>query len=241
MEKQEKTKITDNTAKKQAQHDIVSDPDLQPAPASDDLDEGELARKDNSDEKEIERIGGRETIKTNVRIIAATNRNLETELMKGRFRNDLYYRLNVFTIELPPLRDRKPDIPELVNHFLAIHADRNGSTKKQVSSAVLKQLTDYDWPGNIRELEHVIERAVLINSSDVIGSLYLPKQKPAEVLLNGEKIKTIDEVERDHILFVLRKTNGKLRGKAGAAELLQIAPSTLQSKMKRLGIRKVAF
>jgi len=192
-------------------------------------------------EKEIERIGSKSVIKTDVRIIAATNRNLETELIKGRFRSDLYYRLNVFPIELPPLRDRKEDIPELVEHFLKLHAVRDGKEIQSISPAVLKTLMGYDWPGNIRELEHVMERAVLMNSGDQISSVYLPNQKSADSLRSGEKIKTIDEVDREHILFVLKRTNGKLRGAAGAAELLKIAPSTLQSKMKKLGIRKVAY
>ncbi len=192
-------------------------------------------------EKEIERVGSIAVIKTDVRIIAATNRDLETELMKGRFRSDLYYRLNVFPIELPPLRNRKEDIPELVTHFLNRHAARSGKNRLTISPGVLNSMAGYDWPGNIRELEHVIERAILMNNGNQISSVQLPNQKSVESLRGSEKIKTIDEVEREHILFVLKRTNGKLRGKAGAAELLKIAPSTLQSKMKRLGIRKVAY
>ena len=191
-------------------------------------------------EKEIESIGSKKTIQTDVRIIAATNRNLETELMKGRFRSDLYYRLNVFPIEIPPLRDRKEDLPALVSYFLERHAQKNRRKMQTISAGVLKSLNDYDWPGNIRELEHVIERAILMNNGDLISRVDLPNLKQAYHLRNEEKIKTIDEVERDHILFVLKRTNGKVRGKEGAAELLKIAPSTLQSKMKKLGIRKVA-
>ncbi len=191
-------------------------------------------------EREIEPIGSKTTIKTDVRIIAATNRNLETELMKGRFRSDLYYRLNVFPIEIPPLRDRKDDLPALVSHFLERHAQKNRRKIQTISAGVLKSLNDYDWPGNIRELEHVIERAVLMNNGDLISRVDLPDLKRVYHLRNEEKIKTIDEVERDHILFVLKRTKGKVRGKEGAAELLKIAPSTLQSKMKKLGIRKVA-
>lgn len=191
-------------------------------------------------EKEIEPIGGKKTIQADVRIIAATNRHLETELMKGRFRSDLYYRLNVFPIEIPPLRDRKEDLPALVSYFLERHAQKNRRKMQTISAAVLKSLNDYDWPGNIRELEHVIERAILMNNGDLISRMDLPNLKQAYHLRNEEKIKTIDEVERDHILFVLKRTNGKVRGKEGAAELLKIAPSTLQSKMKKLGIRKVA-
>lgn len=190
-------------------------------------------------EKEIERIGSKTTIRTNVRIIAATNRSLETELLNQRFRSDLYYRINVFPIELPPLRDRREDIPELVTHFLKMHSLRAGIKTQNVSSDVLRTLKEYNWPGNIRELEHVIERAILMNNGNGIKVLHLPDKKLVDCLHSNEIIKTIDEVERDHILFVLNRTNGKLRGKEGAAELLKIAPSTLQSKMKRLGIRKV--
>lgn len=192
-------------------------------------------------EKEIERIGSKSTLKTDVRIIAATNRNLEMEVVKGRFRSDLYYRLNVFPIEMPALRERKEDIPVLVTYFLEQHSGNRGNKTVSVSPGVLKSLMDYDWPGNIRELEHMIERAMLMNSGSVINKIVLPGLKITDALYSEGKIKTIDEMERDHILFVLRKTNGKVRGNGGAAELLKIAPSTLQSKMKKLGIRKVAF
>ncbi len=192
-------------------------------------------------EKEIVPIGSKTTIQTDVRIIAATNRNLEMELMKGRFRSDLYYRLNVFPIEMPPLRDRTEDIPLLVTYFLKRHAQKSGRKIQTLSAGAVKLLTGYDWPGNIRELEHVIERAILMNNGDLISRLDLPILKSAFILRGEERIKTIDEVERDHILFVLKRSNGKLRGKGGAAELLQIAPSTLQSKMKKLGIRKVVI
>jgi DNA-binding NtrC family response regulator len=140
-----------------------------------------------------------------------------------------------------PTRRSSDLFPELVTHFLNLHAVRGGKKIQSISPAVLKKLMGYDWPGNIRELEHVIERAVLMNSGDQISSVYLPNQKSADSLRSGEKIKTIDEVDREHILFVLNRTNGKLRGAAGAAELLKIAPSTLQSKMKKLGIRKVVY
>ena len=192
-------------------------------------------------EKEIERIGSKSTIRTNVRIIAATNRNLGMEVLKGRFRSDLYYRINVFPIEMPPLRDRKEDLPLLVNHFLKRHADISGNKVFTISPGVLKSLINYNWPGNIRELEHLIERAVLMNTGNVITSISLPNMISADTWHDEEKIRTIDEVERDHILFVLKRAKGKLRGRNGAAELLKIAPSTLQSKMKKLGIRKVAF
>ncbi len=189
-------------------------------------------------EKEIERIGSKTIIKTDVRIIAATNRNLETEVMKGRFRDDLYYRLNVFPMLIAPLRERREDIPLLVNYFLKKHSIHH---VKSVSPSVLNSLSVYDWPGNIRELEHLIERAVLTNSGNIIDKLILPGINITDTLHPEGTIKTIDEVERNHILFVLKKSKGKVRGHGGAAELLKIPPSTLQSKMKKLGIRKVVY
>jgi formate hydrogenlyase transcriptional activator len=192
-------------------------------------------------EKEIERIGGKSVIKADVRIIAATNRNLENELTKGRFRSDLFYRLNVFPIEMPALRERKEDIPLLVAYFLERHSAHHNNKRIRVSPGVLKSLINYDWPGNIRELEHIIERAILMSNGNEINKIVLPGLKITNTLHSEGKIKTIDEVERDHILFVLKKVNGKVRGNGGAAELLKIAPSTLQSKMKKLGIRRVAF
>jgi transcriptional regulator with GAF, ATPase, and Fis domain len=189
-------------------------------------------------EKEIERIGSKTIIKTDVRIIAATNRHLESEVIKGRFRDDLYYRLNVFPMLIAPLRERREDIPLLVNYFLKKHSIHH---VKSVSPSVLNSLSEYDWPGNIRELEHMIERAVLTNSGNIIDKLNLPGIKITDTLHPEGTIKTIDEVERDHILFVLKKSKGKVRGYGGAAELLKIPPSTLQSKMKKLGIRKVVY
>ena len=125
-------------------------------------------------EKEIERIGGRNTIKIDVRIIAATNKNLEKEMAEGRFRLDLYYRLNVFPITLPPLRDRKEDIPALAFHFMRFYNDRIGKQVNDISSEVLEKLMLYDWPGNIRELENLIERSILLTSGSVITDVPIP-------------------------------------------------------------------
>ncbi len=191
-------------------------------------------------EKEIERIGGRAPIKVDVRIIAATNRNLEKEIAEGRFRLDLYYRLNIFPVTLPPLRERKEDIPALAYHFVSRYARKIGKTITDISPKVLKDLAAYDWPGNIRELEHLLERSILLTSGSVIKEIYLPPnaQKGAAREMEETRIKTIEENERDHILAVLKKCEGKIWGSGGAAELLGVPPTTLNSKMKKLGIKK---
>jgi formate hydrogenlyase transcriptional activator len=191
-------------------------------------------------EKEIERIGGQETIKTDVRIIAATNKNLEKEVAEGRFRLDLYYRLNVFPITLPPLRDRKEDIPALTYYFMNLFNHKAGRKIRGFSDEVLKKLMSYHWPGNIRELEHLIERSVLLEKGTMIENIALPVAlKSMEEPATGEvPMKTIHENERDYILAVLKKCNGRIWGPGAAAEVLNIPPSTLKSKMKKLGIKK---
>lgn len=194
-------------------------------------------------EKEIEPIGSRATVKIDVRIIAATSRNLEKEVADGRFRLDLYYRLNVFPILLPPLRERLEDIPELVQHFIQLYNRKAGKSIGGISAAALGRLGEYSWPGNIRELEHLIERSVLLAKGNVIEDVPLPKEaadtthSPAKDM----RIKTIFENERDHILGVLKRANGKIWGTGGAAELLDVPPTTLVSKMKKLGIKKMFF
>jgi DNA-binding NtrC family response regulator len=190
-------------------------------------------------EKEIERLGGKETIRVDVRIIAATNCNLEKEVAAGKFRLDLYYRLNIFPIVLPALRERKEDIPELAAHFVAKYAERAGKAGMSISPQALNDLTHYHWPGNIRELEHLIERNVLLNRGNVIERISLPSAKPeADVVVNDAKVKTIDDNEREYILAVLKKCNGRISGPGGAAELLDVPSTTLNSKMKRLGITR---
>ncbi|MDJ1471104.1 sigma 54-interacting transcriptional regulator [Xanthocytophaga flava] len=192
-------------------------------------------------EKEIERVGGQTTIKTDVRLIAATNRNLQKEVEAGRFRSDLYYRLHVFPIVMPPLRERKEDIPLLVTHFIKKHTKRTGREISTVTKNVMNALQSYHWPGNVRELEHFIERAVLLNSGNSIRQIDLPsfagKRTVADSVENFS-LKTLEENERDHILAVLRNCNGKVFGPGGAAELLDIHVSTLNSRMKKLGIKK---
>ena len=191
-------------------------------------------------EKEIERVGGKNTLKIDVRVIAATNRNLEKEIAEGHFRMDLYYRLNVFPIVLPPLRERKEDIPVLALHFMHLYNKKIGKQIKDISSEVLEKLMLYDWPGNIRELENLMERSILLTSGPVIADVTLPdSQKKTTILFNDvQPVKTVEENERDNIIAALKKCNGKIFGKGGAAELLNINASTLNSKIKRLGIKK---
>jgi formate hydrogenlyase transcriptional activator len=193
-------------------------------------------------EKEIERVGGRTTIKVNVRIIAATNRDLEMEMIEGRFRSDLYYRLNIFPIELPPLRTRKEDIPLLVAHFILRHAKRAGKHVKSLSTTAMEQIMRYHWPGNIRELEHLLERSMLLAPGDTIMEVHLPSPRKRISANCGAdspgKFPTIDENELEHIMAALRICGGRISGAGGAAEVLGVPASTLRSKMERLGIKK---
>ncbi|MGN7721643.1 sigma 54-interacting transcriptional regulator [Chitinophaga sp. 22620] len=191
-------------------------------------------------EKEVERIGSRAPIRVNIRIIAATNRNLEKEVAEGRFRLDLYYRLNVFPITIPPLRERKEDIPALVSHFLQYFNRKTGKRITGLSDKALRSMMEYNWPGNIRELEHLVERSILLTRSNIIEEVPIPslQRKGSAEPAGEERIKTIHENERDHILTVLKKCNGRIWGMGGAAELLNVPPTTLNSKMKKLGIRK---
>lgn len=191
-------------------------------------------------EKEIERVGGTDTIRIDVRIIAATNKNLEKEVAEGRFRLDLYYRLNVFPVTLPPLRQRYEDIPVLARHFIAQYNRKTGKKITGLSEHALKKMLAYHWPGNIRELEHLVERHVLLAKGMVIEDVALPN--PHETSAPGGmeplRMKTIQENERDYIIAVLRKCNGRVWGQGAAAEILNLPPSTLKTRMKKLGIRK---
>lgn len=192
-------------------------------------------------EKEIERIGGKTTIKIDVRIIAATNRDLEQMITDGRFRLDLYYRLHIFPIMLPPLRDRKEDIPVLSSHFVSRYAKKAGKIIHALNAKALKELIGYDWPGNIRELEHVIERSVLLTNTETIHTVYLPAVKTVFDNNKNEQpsvIQTLQEQEKDYILKILKKVNGRISGPGGAAELLGLPASTLNSKLKKLGIHR---
>jgi transcriptional regulator with GAF, ATPase, and Fis domain len=192
-------------------------------------------------EKEIERVGGKSTIKVDVRIIAATNRDLDKEMAEGRFRSDLYYRLNIFPINLPALRERRADIPLLASHFILCFAKKIGRKIETLSCRAMQELVGYDWPGNIRELEHLIERSILLTSGDTIKQIHLPSPKQIAVTNSSVAVlnlKTIDDNERDHILEILKYCRGRISGEGGAAEILDVPSSTLNSKIKRLGIQR---
>ncbi|WP_125723577.1 sigma 54-interacting response regulator [Flavobacterium ustbae] len=191
-------------------------------------------------EREIERVGGTSSMKIDVRIIAATNKNLEEEVAAGRFRMDLYYRLHVFPIMVPPLKKRKEDIPDLANHFIAVYSEKMGRKAPVLSDFALQQIMNYNWPGNIRELEHVIQRAILLTDGNTIKEIELSMSSKMHPEQPSESfsIKTILENERDYILYILKKCNGKISGAGGAAEILDIHPSTLNSKIKKLEIKK---
>ncbi|WP_245860042.1 sigma-54-dependent Fis family transcriptional regulator [Spirosoma aerolatum] len=148
--------------------------------------------------------------------------------------------MNVFPISLPPLRDRKEDIPALVEHFIEKYNQKTGKRVAGISTPALNTLLDYQWPGNIRELEHLIERSVLLTKGSLIEEVGLLNigQPPLPTVSEEHRIKTIDENERDHIIAVLKKCNGRIWGAGGAAEVLNVPPTTLNSKMKKLGIRK---
>jgi len=190
-------------------------------------------------EKEFERVGGKTTIKVDVRIIAATNRNLAMEVNAGRFRSDLYYRLNVFPISLPPLRERSEDVEALTRFFIARYSKKTGISVNSIAPKALEDLKNYSWPGNIRELEHLIERSILLSTDSVLQEVHLPKKKEdsldAAFELNNL---TLEEIERRHIIEMLKSCQGKISGGSGAAEILGIPPSTLHSKMKKLGITR---
>lgn len=190
-------------------------------------------------EREIEPVGGKPK-KIDVRVLAATNKDLEEEIAAGRFRIDLYYRLNVFPLILPSLRERKEDIPLLANHFLEKYSTEEGRKAPILSTEAKDMLTQYDWPGNIRELENAIQRNVVLTNGDVIDSLEIPVSKGAVHTTNSNKngFKTMIENERDHILAVLESCNWKISGKGGAAEILDVNVNTLNSRIKKLGIEK---
>lgn len=201
-------------------------------------------------EGEFERVGGSATIRTDVRVIAATNRDLRTEAAAGRFRPDLFYRLNVFPIEVPRLRDRAEDIPLLTAFFVSRFAAAVGKRIESVEAATLERLKRYSWPGNVRELRSLIERAVILSDSPVLQiqereiDPHAPAASPAggphppvERADAGDRpIATLADAERAHIRATLERTGGVVAGPAGAAKLLGVAPSTLRSRMERLGI-----
>jgi transcriptional regulator with GAF, ATPase, and Fis domain len=201
-------------------------------------------------EKEIERIGGKQTIKIDVRIIAATNRNLEKEITEGKFRLDLYYRLNVFPITLPPLRERKEDIPLLANFFAHKFSKKTGKTFNGIKPSAMEELMQYNWPGNIREMENILEQSFVLNDGKSELQWGRPLSNTIFTVNQAATVetlpKTLNDVkdlqqstERDYILKILKQTNGRIRGTGGAAEILNLKPTTLESRMEKLGIKKM--
>ena len=187
---------------------------------------------------EFERLGGPKTIKVNVRIIASTNRTLEEEIRKGRFREDLFYRLNVFPITIPPLRQRKEDIPLLVDYFVAKFNKKTGKKIETMSKDTLNILQEYDWPGNVRELESIVERAVITSQGtglQILDRFENSLQAREQEARDGKSLATL---ERDHILQALEKTAWRIEGKKGAAAMLGLNPSTLRGRMRKDGIRR---
>jgi len=185
---------------------------------------------------EFERLGSPRTIKVNVRIIAASNRNLEEEIRAGRFREDLFYRLSVFPITIPPLRQRKDDIPLLIHYFVAKYNKKIGKKIETVSKETLNVFQEYNWPGNVRELENVIERAVITSQGPALQVLdrFDTFRKPA----GGQDVQALADLERDHILQVLQKTGWRIEGEKGAAIILGLNPSTLRARMRKYGLRR---
>lgn len=203
-------------------------------------------------EQEFERVGGTKTIKVDVRVITATNRDLKKAVEEGRFRADLYYRLNVFPIVLPPLRERTQDISLLVRYFVSKHMARLGKRITQISHTAMSQLTAYHWPGNVRELENVVERAVILSQGPVLELVdeiaqLLPAAPKAQPLgkalpltprISSPTFVPLEDMEREYIQKVLESTGWVIEGAAGAAKILDINPNTLRSRMQKLNIRR---
>jgi formate hydrogenlyase transcriptional activator len=187
---------------------------------------------------EFERLGSSQTVKVDVRIIATTNRDLEEEIKKGRFRQDLYYRLNVFPITVPPLRQRKEDIPLMVQAFIERYSRKLGKAITSIPKEAMKALQDYPWPGNVRELESIIERAVILCSGPV---LQLADKLAITSPPLSSAVKTLEETERNQILKILSETRWRIEGKGGAAAILGINPSTLRARIHKFGIVRSAI
>lgn len=192
-------------------------------------------------EREIERIGGNVVIKLNIRIIVATNRDLQQEVLKNRFRSDLFYRLNVFQIQAPPLKDRENDILILANYFLKSKVDKMEKNITNLSESSKELLLNYSWPGNVRELEHAIESSIIMCDSTTLDLRLMVDEieRKQDDLSFFSDLKTMDGYQKDAILHVLKYTKGKIRGKDGAAEILGLKPNTLDARIKKLGIIKI--
>jgi len=205
-------------------------------------------------EREFEPVGSNRSVRVDVRIICATNRNLEASIKAGTFRSDLYYRLNVFPLEVPPLRERRLDVEQLAKFFISRYARNLGKKITGISDSATQKLLSYSWPGNIRELQNVIERALILSNGPIldletelttVSSSPVPSEQPLEVppvLLDADQspMKTLNEVEREHILAVLQQTHGVIDGSNGAAKTLGMHPNTLRHRMEKLGIKRTA-
>jgi transcriptional regulator with GAF, ATPase, and Fis domain len=191
-------------------------------------------------EGQFERIGGSRTITVDVRVIATSNRQLKQEIAEGRFRTDLFYRLNVYPITVPPLRNRREDIPLLVNYFVPQIAARVGKSINQISPDTLAMFQDYDWPGNVRELRNVIERAIITSTSSAI-QIADKLGAGVERSVNGpflEDWPSMDRLQQYYIQKVLDKVDGRIEGAGGAADILGMNPSTLRHRISKLHIRR---
>jgi len=205
-------------------------------------------------EREFEPVGSNRSVRVDVRIICATNRNLEASIKAGTFRSDLYYRLNVFPLEVPPLRERRLDVEQLAKFFISRYARNLGKKITGISDSATQKLLSYSWPGNIRELQNVIERALILSNGPIldletelttVSSSPVSSEQPLEVppvLLDADQspMKTLNEVEREHILAVLQQTHGVIDGSNGAAKTLGMHPNTLRHRMEKLGIKRTA-
>jgi len=207
-------------------------------------------------EREFEPVGSNRSIRVDVRVIAATNRNLQESIQKNEFRSDLFYRLNVFPIEVPPLRERSSDIPQLALFFVDRFARKFGKNIKGISKVALDRLVGYSWPGNVRELQNVIERAVILSRSSVLelepdlipvlaaaecpscGETSGSSEQPDRALLIAS---TLEEVERAHVLAVLNQTKGVVEGPKGAARILGLHPNTLRHRILKLGLKRSTY
>jgi PAS domain S-box-containing protein len=188
-------------------------------------------------EQEFERVGGSRTIQVDVRVIAATHRDLAAMVQAGGFRQDLFYRLNVFPLELPSLRQRREDIPLLSGYFSQRVCARLGRRPCEFSDGALERLTQYDWPGNVRELENIVERAVILSAGSRINAEHVQVHGRAPSPAGATVLGTLEDVDREHIKAAIRACAGKISGQGGAADMLGLKPSTLDSRMRKLGIR----
>ena len=194
-------------------------------------------------ERQLERVGGSRPIPVDVRVVAATNRDLSVAIAEGSFRADLFYRLNVFPIQVPPLRKRREDIPILVEYFVKRFAEKMAKRIRQIDKRTLELCERYPWPGNIRELQNIVERSVILSSGDTfsIDEAWLASQTPLRADATSPLPAALQDQEKELIEAALAKSRGKVAGTRGAAATLGIPASTLESKIKQLGIEKRRF